>query len=65
MECLEQLHMYQTRECKFPSTVHVVFDNKKVGEKLRKLNSTSSSLPQDSTPIEPQEDTVTNSGGVR
>ncbi|XP_046381067.2 uncharacterized protein LOC124152241 [Haliotis rufescens] len=49
----------------FPSRIYVVFDNDKVGHKLRKLKGTASALQTNSTPIAPLEETVSNNGGIR
>ncbi|XP_002733238.1 uncharacterized protein LOC100378309, partial [Saccoglossus kowalevskii] len=49
----------------FPSKIFVVFDNKKVGIKLRSQSESFSSLPENSTQINPQEDRVNNGGGIR
>uniref|UniRef100_UPI00358EA4AB uncharacterized protein n=1 Tax=Myxine glutinosa TaxID=7769 RepID=UPI00358EA4AB len=57
-------HISQTTGVTFPSVVYVVFDNARVGDKLRKEKSIPPSLPSNSTPIGPQEDSVTN-GGIR
>ncbi|MBN3301915.1 PIF1 helicase, partial [Amia calva] len=51
-------------EC-FPFVIYVLFDNPKVGQKLRGKKNNVPGIPDSSTPIEPQEDQVTNSGGVR
>uniref|UniRef100_UPI00358E7FB6 uncharacterized protein n=1 Tax=Myxine glutinosa TaxID=7769 RepID=UPI00358E7FB6 len=58
-------HISQTPGSTFPQMVYVVFDNVKVGQKLRRHTAESLSLPVNSTPIAPQEDRVTNSGGIR
>ncbi|XP_071104737.1 uncharacterized protein [Haliotis cracherodii] len=49
----------------FPSRIYVVFDNDKVGHKLRNLKETASALQTNSTPIAPLEETVSNNGGIR
>ncbi|XP_046348179.2 uncharacterized protein LOC124128768 [Haliotis rufescens] len=49
----------------FPSSIYVVFDNDKVGHKLRNLKGTASALQTTSTPISPLEETVSNNGGIR
>ncbi|XP_006815908.1 uncharacterized protein LOC102803256, partial [Saccoglossus kowalevskii] len=49
----------------FPSAIYVIFDNAKVGEKLRKTSAISSALPENSTIIKVNEDTVAPNGGIR
>ena len=48
--------MSQTTGVSFPSAVYVVFDNPRVGDKLRKEKCIPPSLPSNSTLISPQED---------
>lgn len=49
----------------YPSVIYVVFDNLKVGTKLRKQKQTLPEIPTNSTPISPVEDRVNTCGGLR
>lgn len=54
------VHITASSDDSFPSAIHVLFDDPKVGQKHRsKMPSVTSTM------IEPQEDQVTNSGGMR
>ncbi|XP_006822000.1 uncharacterized protein LOC102807333, partial [Saccoglossus kowalevskii] len=58
-------HITMTPGNNFPSAIYVVFDNAKVGEKLRKKSAIASTLPENSTMIKVNEDTVAPNGGIR
>ncbi|XP_048256969.1 uncharacterized protein LOC125382713 [Haliotis rufescens] len=58
-------HISLTDGERFPSKIHIVFDKIDVGQKLRRMEGTASELDPNSTPIKPQEETVSNNGGIR
>ncbi|XP_035258455.1 uncharacterized protein LOC118219420 [Anguilla anguilla] len=49
----------------FPSRIYVTFDDEKVGQMARNKKPSSKPGLEKATPIEPEEDKITNSGGVR